>query len=103
MKNLRHYQSHLSPESILHANFDVEELTKQVKDIFGVISDIGPLVEMPEDLQEALQTVDKAVLQEPKPPQRLSVPTPVAKERRPQLVIEDLQDYIQDAREDIYY
>ena len=96
-KNLEYYQHQLSPESALHSNCDVEELKKQVKDVFDMISEIQTLVEMPEDLQEALKTIDKVILQKPK--LQRSLPTSVAKEKRPQLVMEDLQDCIQDAHD----
>lgn len=99
MKMLRHHQDQLRPEGILDSNCDIERLKKQVKEVFDIIHNIRPLVQMPNDLQEALEIVYKAVLKEPKP--RISLPTSVAKERLPQLVMENWQDLIEDAHEGI--
>ena len=99
IKNLRRHQGQLKPDSVLHSNCNIDQLKKEVKDVFNIVDDIRPLLKMSNGLQEAFEIAYKAVLQDHKP--QVFLPTPVAKEGRPRLVIEDLQELIQDAHEDI--
>ncbi len=99
IKHIKLLQEQLKPDSFLHSNCNIGQLKEEVKDILNIVGDIRPLLKMSDDLQEAFKIVYKAVLLEHK--SQISLPTSVAKERRPPLVMEDLQELIQDARKDI--
>jgi len=99
IRNLKRHQEQLKPDSVLHSNCNIGQLKKEVKDVFDIVDDILPLLKLSDDLQEACRIVYKVVLLEHKP--HISLPTSVTKEKRPPLVMEDLQELIQDAHKDI--
>jgi len=94
IKNFKRLHQHAKPGSIIHHERDFDSLVKVVKDVFDIFHSVEDIIEISEDLQGSLDIIYKAFLREKRTPKEKHRRQ---KERRPNLVIEDLHDLIQEA------